>query len=498
MAPSLLRIVLALAVKPFLTASEITLDLSNWIGQLAPVIGNATLLDLSLPGAHDAMTYDLSTSISDGYEGIGPVLSRILHGVTPILAGHFIRQQGQTQGISIVDMLNAGIRFIDFRIMYSQAPGHKLGHKDWYCLHGCQTVHRAAEYLRPVRAWLDGHPKEVVVFWASRHGDYGATGTDQYPDTEPAQRQAFFQEVQAVFGGLLFDSSKGRLNETSLSELWRRNERLVWYAADFVESTNSSFRALDARSKIDLPTGGGWKTTALRLLSNGSAELHAARSQDIFLLMSMAQHVEIWYIEKAAEITFLPNMFGSQERLARRCAALFEIPNMTSWCPPALMDLSLLSNYYNQRVLEAAFRQGASDSSVDFPHAIYIDAIDHGGLIRTGTAKINPSLQAAVSHAGKHEQQQHESDGYAYAPTLVAANVRRLCRRVASPQAVCARLQAAVEAVRAEHPVRLWEDAEHGRHIDWPPMPPSSGWTQQQQLAGAGDEAKNLVGLVVV
>ena len=39
---------------------------------------NATLLDLSLPGTHDSMTYDLSDTLSDGYEGMGPVISWIL------------------------------------------------------------------------------------------------------------------------------------------------------------------------------------------------------------------------------------------------------------------------------------------------------------------------------------------------------------------------------------------------------------------------------------
>ena len=39
---------------------------------------NATLLDLSLPGTHDSMTYDLSDTLSDGYEGMGPVVSAIL------------------------------------------------------------------------------------------------------------------------------------------------------------------------------------------------------------------------------------------------------------------------------------------------------------------------------------------------------------------------------------------------------------------------------------
>lgn len=40
--------------------------LSNWMGSLMPVIGNLSLLDISLPGTHDSMTFDLSTTVSDG------------------------------------------------------------------------------------------------------------------------------------------------------------------------------------------------------------------------------------------------------------------------------------------------------------------------------------------------------------------------------------------------------------------------------------------------
>merc|ERR1712136_247062 len=112
-----------------------TLDLANWMGQLEPILGESTLLDLSLPGAHDAMTYDLSDTLSDGYEGIDAVVSDLLHDVTPLVAGSFVRAQGQTQGINMTSFLDAGVRFIDFRIMYTHEPDTVwFPPQDWYCL----------------------------------------------------------------------------------------------------------------------------------------------------------------------------------------------------------------------------------------------------------------------------------------------------------------------------------------------------------------------------
>lgn len=50
--------------------------------------------------------------------------------------------------------LDAGIRFIDFRIMHTAQPDTVNKNKDWYCLHGCQTYHTALSYLQQARAWL--------------------------------------------------------------------------------------------------------------------------------------------------------------------------------------------------------------------------------------------------------------------------------------------------------------------------------------------------------
>eukprot|EP00971_Amphidinium_carterae_P323174 6422518-Amphidinium_carterae.1 len=76
---------------------------------------------------------------------------------------------------------------------------------------------------------------------------------------------------------------------------------------------------------------------------------------------------------------FVP--FSDKEGLTKSCAKTFDIPVLQDWCPATLMDCNLLANYYNQRVLETLWKEGEENESVDFPHAIYLDAIDHGGTI---------------------------------------------------------------------------------------------------------------------
>ena len=84
--------------------------LADWMGNMGPLIANQTLLDLSLPGSHDTMTYDLSTALSDGYEGLPSIVTTILHELTPLVAGQFIRDQGRTQGLNITEQLEGGVR----------------------------------------------------------------------------------------------------------------------------------------------------------------------------------------------------------------------------------------------------------------------------------------------------------------------------------------------------------------------------------------------------
>jgi hypothetical protein len=424
------------------------------------------------------MTYDLSTTISDGYEGLGPVVSKLLHAVTPHVGGKFIRAQGQTQGLNITSMLDGGIRFIDFRIMYTDPP-KGIFDREWYCLHGCQTQQPALTYLQEVRAWMDEHPSEILVFWASRHGDNGPTGTDQYPDTTPAQRQQFFAAVASTFGSLMYNASEGSLNATTISTLLARGQRLVWYAADSAESTGNSPLALDGRlidnqlsGAVDNEIDGSNNQAAI--FRGAAARREANKAQNRFYLLSMASSGPSDVVENAALLHFLPGVGAAKHTAA--CAAALHIPGMDAWCPMTLMDLSLLANYYNQQTLEAAHL----DEHSDFPNAIYIDAIDQGGTIRTGTSLINPLpsgdvfTEATEADPRSHgmlvsRDDDHSTTAYAYAASLVVANVKRFCQGSASASPACGDLLGRLEAVRGLAPLQTWDDMAHGRLENWPP-----------------------------
>jgi hypothetical protein len=59
-----LTLSLGLCLASVHAAPVLDVPMSSWMTALYPVIANLTLLDLSLPGTHDSVTFDLSTSVS--------------------------------------------------------------------------------------------------------------------------------------------------------------------------------------------------------------------------------------------------------------------------------------------------------------------------------------------------------------------------------------------------------------------------------------------------
>jgi hypothetical protein len=127
------------------------------MGQLMPVFGDRTLLDLALPGTHDSLSYDLDLVVAEGGIDDENALAEILHIATELhlVSGaveEFVRNQSKTQGLTITQQLDAGVRFIDLRVMLTGG--------DWRSLHFMQSKQTAVVYLKQLRAWMNAHPTE--------------------------------------------------------------------------------------------------------------------------------------------------------------------------------------------------------------------------------------------------------------------------------------------------------------------------------------------------
>ena len=261
---------------------------------------------------------------------------------------------------------------------------------DWRCLHLLQTKELAKTYFHRIRTWIEDHDTEIVVIWISKHGDDAATGSDQYPDVTVEEKQAYWKYITDIFEGRLFDSSVSSLQDTPIKTLLERKHNVILLASDYVEFTNSSNLALDTKVMLNNELSENYPMEVARegninAFSNGKVHREADSSGGSFWLRSQSGEGPRETQKYVAEL----HLEGQgTEKYEEECSSAFAIPNMTKWCPDTLMQQSQLHNYYLQRDLEEAYQNiKAGNSSWDFPHAFYLDAVDSDGGIRVGTAE---------------------------------------------------------------------------------------------------------------
>jgi hypothetical protein len=441
--------------------------LENWMGSLLPVISNRSVLDISLPGTHDSMTSDLSYIVSDGANDLPPSIAWVLHTFGPIIGvkqiGEFIKDQAQTQGLSMKEQLEAGMRFIDFRIMYTAAP-KSVGTHDWYCLHMVETNNKAVSYLQQAKDFLDTHKNEVLVMWLSRHGNGCAAGNDQYPNVASADKQKLWSEIKTLFGPLLFNKEQHLLNETTVGEMVSSGQRLVLYVADHDEFTNNDTTVYEGCNHLSNDLKGGDLTNINKTIQDwdgafltapGVQRQHMANDQ--LNLVSFAGSPPGDQQTDAAMLKFDPLV--NKKKTTEKCAKIFNIPNMTEWCPATLLDCEQLRDYYLQISMDRVISSESAVYGAGFPGAFYLDAVGHNGTLRTGTRLLSKDSSSNGDT---------ETAGYAYADTVVLYNVQKACReQPALPSSTCQALEAQLQARRALNPVQRWDDGQ-GRRAKWP------------------------------
>ena len=430
--------------------------LANWMGRLGSVIHSQTLLELSLPGSHNSVSYDFSEffvpntcQISGSSSGF---LARLLN-LNPesgVVTGDWVRSQVKTQDLDLVAQLNNGIRFFDLRTMYMESPASSIfpeapvpsdvpevskspNYNNWYGLQYVRTHHNSLDFLRQIRGWLDKHPTEIVVLWISKAGNACANGQDQYPGVPVAIKREYWGAIEKIFGDLLVDQVKNPLHKTSLSTLQARNQRVVIYASDYAELTANSPWALDA-CQID------------HRLHRRSDEINGNLTPNKFSLLSLAAAAPSNYSRYSYYLNQL-KVFASNRQ--KKCAAEFKIPGMTDWCPETLVDIAYLTNFYNQSAIDLAVQY-----HLGLPNAIYVDAIAEGGTILTGRA---PDSRDHV-RLGK----------FAYVDSILYVNVQRTCAQ--NPQGNCQSYLHYLTARRAKYPLQRTTDSAHGRRGDLVPQ----------------------------
>lgn len=443
--------------------------LANWMKHLMPLdeFRSATLLDLALAGTHDSLTYDLSLEVSDGGIDNHDELAQILHNhdkIVPNAGADYLRQQAQTQALTVTEQLDNGIRFLDLRMMYEYSA--RRDGKDWYSLHLLQSNKPMIEYLTEIKDWMDAHPTEIVVLWLSKHGSVCAKGESQYPNTPIEVKQAYWKTISDLFGELKVDTRSTSLNETSIESMVGSKQRAVFYLTDYKEFSNSSPYALDAcLIQNELGPSVNEEEKAVQWEQNLFIGAHLTkfhlRKKQGFLLMSMATGVPAAQMLGSAALRFTSNEV-MDKAATKACTDSFHIPKMSAWCPETLLDIAQLENYYKQLTLHQCYEKLAMGWS--FPNAIYLNGLMHGGQIRTGT-------ELPYGKERNTDDSAHATTGFAYVDTIIASNVYAACDPNTHHGHVgktCEEVTNVINERLARAPVAVWRDELMGRLENWP------------------------------
>ncbi|XP_031415054.1 PI-PLC X domain-containing protein 1-like [Clupea harengus] len=135
---------------------------SNWMSQLPSPLHTAPLWDIAIPGSHDSMTYCLDSS-SMLEPNTQPTWLKELEHILPGPINPFIMNWATTQELTIIEQLEAGVRYFDLRIACKPDDhNHTL-----YFAHGLYTTVTVEETFKDVAQWLTHHPKEVIILACS-------------------------------------------------------------------------------------------------------------------------------------------------------------------------------------------------------------------------------------------------------------------------------------------------------------------------------------------
>uniref|UniRef100_A0A3Q2TTH4 Phosphatidylinositol specific phospholipase C X domain containing 1 n=1 Tax=Gallus gallus TaxID=9031 RepID=A0A3Q2TTH4_CHICK len=142
---------------PLQTSIHVCHENAQWMSKLPEKLWDTPLFNLSLPGSHDTMTYCLDKN--SAVSGNESKLVKFLNKCMPCIVRPIIMKWSITQVLTVTEQLEAGVRYLDFRIAHkSSDPSTNL-----YFVHMVYTTVIVQDILWEVLKWLETHPQEVVI-----------------------------------------------------------------------------------------------------------------------------------------------------------------------------------------------------------------------------------------------------------------------------------------------------------------------------------------------
>jgi hypothetical protein len=140
---------------------------SDWMGQMSEIIGSRSLRNIIIPGTHDSGTYNISeksaispdNTLDASLSFIDSLMQNIyklpFFGEPDPELKRFFARWSKAQDKTIMEQLEAGIRYFDLRVL-------RRSDGEFYIVHGMYSDN-INNVFADVNRFLENHPKEIVI-----------------------------------------------------------------------------------------------------------------------------------------------------------------------------------------------------------------------------------------------------------------------------------------------------------------------------------------------
>ncbi|XP_077369877.1 PI-PLC X domain-containing protein 1-like [Festucalex cinctus] len=177
----------------------------DWMSHLPDELLDVNLWNLAIPGSHDSMSFclDLSSPVVESESWLLKAMDRL----APSLIRPCVFRWATTQQAVLSHQCDLGIRFLDLRIARKPKEESKL-----FFAHGIYTWITVKEALDELSAWLDAHPKEVVIVCCSH-----------FACLTPSDHMRLVDDILSLFGTKLCPAQ----DCPTLRSCWSKRQQVI-------------------------------------------------------------------------------------------------------------------------------------------------------------------------------------------------------------------------------------------------------------------------------
>nr|XP_061802684.1 PI-PLC X domain-containing protein 1-like [Nerophis lumbriciformis] len=229
---------------------------ANWMSRLPEELLDVPLWNLAIPGSHDSMSFCLDTS-SPVVESESWFL-KVMDRLAPCCTRPCVLRWATTQQTVLSSQCELGVRFLDMRIAKKPKECSKL-----FFAHGIYTwITVKQEALDELAAWLDAHPKEIVIICCSHFSCLSLSDHTQFVDY-----------IISLFGPKLCSSQ----DCATLRSCWSRHQQII------VSYDNQDMVNNHPQLWTDIPYWYADSTDPKKVIAYLEAQKHAGRPSCFFV-----------------------------------------------------------------------------------------------------------------------------------------------------------------------------------------------------------------------